>query len=314
MENKIQLLKPRNFGDVMNETFAFAKEVFKPLLQVILYVVFPVLIVGSYFYSRYMSSIFSIMGNTDPYAAQSAIRNSAANIFLGMGGIMLASILLYLAVVATFLKYEASEDGNLTASDILSGMKKDFLSFIGFIVVFTIVLSVSMVLLIGLVIAVFSFGGKVGGVLLGIAMFFGFFYLMITMAFTPFIYMRERNGILEAISRAFYLIKGHWWQTLGIFFATYMVVYLASLVFIIPFYAIFFTGIMHGVKNGGAPSFEMGTWGTVSMMFMFCGMFVLSSLINMSFVVQYYSLVERKDGVDIMQQIENLGTTETPQA
>lgn len=311
MENKIQLLKPRNFGDVMNETFAFVRQVFVPLIQVIIYLVLPVLIVGSYFYARYMSSIMSIMGNTDPLAARQAVMNSAANIFIGMGGIMLASILLYLAVIETFLKYEASSDGKITATDIFDGMKKDFFAFIGYLILFSLILFLVMLVLIGLTVAVFSMGSKVVGVLLGFALFFGFFYLMFTVAFTPFIYMRERNGIIEAMSRAFYLIKGHWWQTFGIFFATYMVVYLASLVFIIPFYAIFFTGIMHGIKNGGAPSFEMGTWGTISLMFMFCGMFVLSCLIHMSLTIQYYSLVERKDGVDVMQQIENLGNTET---
>ncbi len=310
MENTLQLLKPRNFGDVINDTLGFVKINARPMLLVVLYLVLPLLIFGAYFYSRYFSTIMSVMGNRDPLATTRAIGGSALNIFFGVVGLMLAGIFLYLMVVESFLKYE--QTGTLTSSDIFDGIKKDFWVFIGFIFAFGAVAMIAMMVLIGAVAAISFAGGAPLAVIAGIGLFIAFFYLTITLAFTPFIYLRERNGIMNAFSRSFYLIKGHWWQTMAIIFVVYMIVYIASLIFVIPFYALFFTGVMHGIKNGGQPSFEMGAWGTVSMMFMFCGMTIMSSLIHICVIIQYYSLTERKDGLSIMQQIEDLNLPETP--
>lgn len=312
MENKMQLLKTRNFTDVINDTLGFIKLNIKPMLQVILFLVLPILVFGCFFFSRYFTAIMGVAGHTDPTAVTQAIMGSVGSIALGYIGIIIGSVCLYLTVTEAFLKYEASETGVIEASDIFDGIKKDFLRFIGFSFAFGVIVITVFSLIIGLIAGVAVAGSGGIAALLGFVAFFAFFYGMIAIIFTPFIYMRERNGIFNALSRSFYLIKGHWWQTFGVIFVVYMIMYFASLIFIIPFYAMFFASLLHGISGGGAPSFEMSSWGTVAFVFMMCGVTIMASMIHVAVAMQYYSLVEKKEGVDVMQQIENIGSPDNP--
>lgn len=309
MENKIELLKPRNFGEVINDTLLFIRANIKPLGQVILWLVLPILIIGGYFMSDYFAGIFSIMGNRSSYLGQGRLPFS-----LGYLGMIVASFCLHLAIIQLFLSYEKSETGVIEASELFSQMRSSAWQFIGYIlgliVIYIGVMFVTVLIMAGVVVALRSFAMPLVVILI-FAFFFALIYVIIAVALSPFAYMRERQGIFTSFSRSMYLVKQHWWQTFGILLVASFIAQFASMIFIIPFYAIFVTQMMHSISPAYA-SFDFGIWGRLASVFMFCGTTIISSFITVAIIMQYYSLVEQKDGENLYKQIGEIGNPETP--
>lgn len=313
MENKFELLKARNFSDVINDTLAFIKLHAKPMGKVIVLLVLPLLIFGTYFFSAYFNAVFSTIGQTDPSVVTGAILKSAVKILLGYIGLIAASLCMSLTIIETFLNYEKT-GGGFDAPEIFSGIKRDFLRFLGFNFLLGILISVIFVLVVLVLVGVGT--ASVGlAVLLGFVVFFFFMYGAIGICFSPYIYLRERNGFFNAIKRSFFLIKGNWWRTFGGIMVMYFIAYFASLIFIIPFYVMFFVSFFNSLKGGAlGQGFEMTAWSTVAFVFMMCGVTIFMSSIYVAIIVQYYSLVEQKEGENIMNQIDNIGTAPNTEA
>ncbi len=315
MSEKMELLKPRNFSEVINDTLAFIKINIRSLGQVILWLVLPIILVGGYFFSDYFQSILNMMGHRDVMAGNHGLPFSISSLGLGYLGILGASFCQHLAIMQLFLKYEKSETGVVEASDIFQGMRNSALQFLGFIfglgILYIGAVMITMLVMVGLITAFRSTVISFIVVLLVIALVVGIIYLVISISLSPISYLRENNGIFNSLSRSAFLIKGHWWQTFGVLLVASFIAQFGSMIFIIPFYVLFFMQAMHSVSSTMA-SFDIGIWGRISAMFMLCGTTIISSLVTVALIMQYYSLVEQKDGETLYKQIEQIGNPETP--
>lgn len=294
MEDKMQLLKVRNFNDVINDSLGFLKLNTNTLLRFILTAVLPFTIIGSWFFSGYFSFLGTMMGHgtvglPDGFAMQMAL------IGIGMLLMMVAGICQATGLISLFTLYEKSAEGVVTADELFAAVKKDALRLVGFYFALMFFMVMAFALLFGIIGVCFYSGIIFLGVLLFIAVYVGMIYVSIAIMFSPFIYMRERLGVMESIKRSLYLIKGYWWRTFGAFLVMYFIVGFASMIFTIPFYAIWFNQIFSMARTG-VPSFEFGIGGRLAVMFMFCGTSVLSSFIFVSVIMQYYNLVAIKEG------------------
>ncbi|MFM2305814.1 MAG: hypothetical protein RLZZ367_483 [Bacteroidota bacterium] len=308
MQNNIQLLKPRDLGQVIRDSFGFLKLTFKPFSTVLLLGVLPFILLGGYLYSSFIfNTLSNLPGLNEGYVTRTP-SGLVSRVLPAVLALMLGTVVLYLASIETFFKYEKSETGTITSADIFDGIKSDLLRFISFIILAILISVLSLIVIsiaMGLLVSLASMASTVVGGILGIVFFCGFIYLGLAFIFTPVIFLRERCDLITAFSRSFLLIKGHWWQTFGILFVMYIVIYLMMLVLALPFYIFVFASAFSGIKTGNALP-QIGNWGAVYLTFLFCFTTLVSSVFHNAVMLQYYSLTEQKYGENVMQRIQNM--------
>jgi hypothetical protein len=314
MESKLQLLKPRTLGDVINDMFVFVRQNLGSLWRTILILVMPFALLSGLFFTSYMSSISSFSRNSISGSEfqLSGMTSLFANVFLVFVGSMLAYIFMHLLVIQLFLQYEQPGDNLPGVKDLLNGVKNSLLRFIGFNLLAFCILIGAYLLIILFFVLIAKAAGIAVSIFLGLALLVGFMYAAVAFSMVPFIYMRERNGFFNAISRSFYLIKGFWWQTFGIIFLTAIIIYFGFIICAIPFYTMFAVSLLHSVKNGMPLVYETSVWSALAGALMMCGGTLLNTLLFAAVIVQYYSLTERKDGESTMRQIESIGEEVNP--
>ena len=314
MQNNIQLLKPRNLGLVIRDSFSFLKINFKPFAQVVLIVVLPFIILGGFLYSSFIFGIFGSIGKPAEQAAQ--VSGMFAKVIPAILSILVGTTVLFVAILETFFVYEKSETGIITAADIFRGIKADILRFFAFVILGIIIGVLSVIILSilsGIFVGIVGMGGSAFGFLAAMVVLVGFIYLTLGFIFSPIIFLRERCDLITAFGRSFLLIKGHWWQTFGILLVMYIIVYGLIIVAALPFYAYTFFTSFSGIKTGQAFP-QMGNWGAVYLAFLFCFVTIIGTLFHNAVILQYYSLTEQKYGENIMQQINNLDVTDSEPA
>jgi len=143
-----------------------------------------------------------------------------AVIYIIIGVIL--SIFLYLTLYyASFY----NEKGKMTFKQAAKGGVHYFWRFLGLgILIFLIICLLFLPGTLSIVASVIfwnfiNLGFKIGLVLLSIALFIlaiiFALYLGIAWVFSPYILVRENTGIIEAMKRSKFIVKGKWWKTLG---------------------------------------------------------------------------------------------------
>jgi hypothetical protein len=142
--------------------------------------------------------------------------------------IIIFVILLIIAVIIFYLGYLNivyaslyNEKGKLSLKEIKSKSKKYFWPFLGLtcllMLTFYIILGVAIALGI-LFIYLFKDIITLGIILLIILIILGLvisYWLIIKWCFSPFILMRENQGIIESMKRSALMVKGKWWKVFG---------------------------------------------------------------------------------------------------
>jgi hypothetical protein len=314
MENttSIRLLKTRDLTETINDSIAFIKQNYKPLGRVVLTAVLPLLIVAGFFMSKYFSLIGSMaaLQSGGGASAIASMAGTVGSVMIGYIGYIVAYIFLQLSVAQAFILYEQSGSEAVTSSAIFAGIRKDFWRYIGFNMALFFFVFLGMVVFVLAIVATIAMKIWLLTFIAVVALFCGMFYLMLSLAFSTYIFLRERLGIFASISRSMKLIKGYWWKTFGVFFVALMIIYFGSIVFTIPFYAMFFVKMMHSVKGNPMGMFEFSPLQTASFVFMLTGTAILYSCLNVTTILQYYNLVETKEGAGLLEEINKIAPTE----
>lgn len=304
IQQKFELFKVRPFGDVINDALAFGKRYFKQYGYVILIMVIPTYLLGAFIYASALSS-YSVGSG----AALSNLRNLGflgviAYLILALGG-----ILLHLVFIVTFMLVEDSPDGQIDHSDIIRGVKENFGRMLSLSWIFFF-----LFILIGAIIALIFYSLiSVSAVALVFLLFLGLFvlsvYVLVPLSMSSIIYVREGLSFGDTVSRAFYLVKKNfWWTFLGIFISG-LIGYMLAMVFAAPYMIFTVTKTITTIQTGRM-SFEMGILDRVIMALGQFGTIALSTFLAITINIQYYSLVEKKDGVTVLKQIEDIAGSE----
>lgn len=294
MEEKIQLIRQRNFSDTINDTLKFLRLNVKLILQALL-LVLPLAFLGSWFFSGYFDFVSEMAQHPGAEQVRDGIMAQLPKMGLGMLALMAGGIVQALSIIKIFTLYEQSEDGRIESSQLFGGIGSDFFRFLGFNLALIGLAWLVMIVLIGLVAVAFVLRIIPLGVLLIFALYFVIIYLAVAVCFAPFAYMRERNGVMNALKRSLFLIKGYWWQTFGVLLVMYFIVGFANMIFAIPFYSSWMNKMFESARTGVV---DIGFSDTDKMwlMLMMTASSVLSSFIYVALIFQYYTLIARKEG------------------
>jgi hypothetical protein len=300
--NKIEFRKKRDFGEILNVSFTFLRQHLKPIFKSLLFIAGPFILVGSVlpgllFYPW-------IGATTETGFSSFDISSVLVNIISFIVGVVMAVATVY----QYMLLYMQKGPGPISTNDVWKAVRNNFfnilISCMGLVFLSTI-----GILFSGFI--VFSIFNEGAGAVLG------FFLLMSSIVYlsvllSPLLMMRlvEKVNFFKAIARCFTLMEGKWWQTFTLLFVCYIIQSALVSVVFIPFYTFVFAERM--LSNDTTPEL------TTSLIYVAVGGVILVLTVTASFCLtlvvtgfQYFSLVEEKESVGLLQRIQKMGDPST---
>lgn len=302
----MELRKPRDFGMVFNDTFAFVRENFKPLLKNLVFIALPGLLIGAILMTwaigDFLTSIFTLMpmviNQSEPSPQQMIALFSSLfswKLLLGFVGSMIGALMLY-GVGLIFVR-NYSRGLSLEPSAIWSGIQSELgtlftTSFGGGILMMLFVMITALVNVIPCL-------GQIAW----------FVLLLFAASLMMLIYplrMEEQGSLFDAISRGRALLKGFWWQNVALLLLMGLIVVLmAGVVNFLPnFYMQMQISPENAVDPVGLMNSLKGIFSVIIILSQLSSLFYV--LIMIAFYLQYFNLVERKEGAGLQGRIDSI--------
>ena len=308
---KIDFHKARDFGETLNVSFLFIRQHVKGMMLGMLLIAGPFVLVGSVIpilvFSRFSDAKAGLAGGDNWLA------NAGASMVVNVLALMLGIVMAIGVIYEYILLYYRREDGagRIETGDLWGAIRGDFWRLLGVIFGLTLLLGFGSFCLNFVAILLGTPLGPFGVVLLLGGVFFLEIYLMVPTMLVVVISLHERIGLFEALTRAFYLVKGYWWQTFGLVLICVLMQYALLIVCMVPFMIIGFSTEMFtqmGTSLESTVAFAIGISIAITLIItLSCCLFLTVS------TFQYFSLVERKEAVGLLRRIESMGT-EAPAA
>ncbi len=302
----VVLDEQRNFSDVINATFAFVKQEFKPLFKTIaLYTFAPLLGLAVAF-------MFYFKGSFEMILSGELGANNQFNLPWGWYSLLVffafaTQIVLSGLIYEYMLLYKTQGRGNFSPADVGRKLMKDIWALAGYSLLTFLLIGVAAAI-IGVLIGLFSTISGFLVVPLVIILFVGLIFIMIPLSLLFAVKIFEDKNYGTTISRCFKLTKNNWWRTFGLIFVMNMIVSTMGAIFIMPLYVYFFFMAITGVQSGEIEQFNQGLSLFLSIFGVFGSTWLYSTLL-LAIGFQYTNLKEEKDNDSILNRIEKISET-----
>lgn len=299
--DRIELRRTRDFGATINVVFEFLRQNWKPLGKSLIYIMGPVLILAGLAGGAYFRSIMGAIGTDAP--TPSGMLEMYLGLLPTIGLMILAgavSLVFLFGVVAGYVRlYNARFPEAIGVDDVWREVRSTFWRITGTLFVITIVIALPMLILV---------------VPAAMAEIFWLIPLAMMLAMVPTIYfyntmtivvpmrLEEEIGIFEAIGRAMKLMQGRWWFTFWIFVVMQIILLFASMIFQVPIQVVVFMQGFSGLESAGLLIYIAGAFNVI-------GTYLLYAMLVLTASVQYYNLVEQKEGVGMVDRINEIGAS-----
>ena len=302
----------RDFGAKVGATFEFVVAQFRPLMKCLLYFVLPGALLAGMGLGLFMSNFLAIMPQLNGQNAGGRLAAGypdnmfTATSFVGLGLATLGFMAAFVLLSSTVYAFVRVRMGTPPAEVVQPAQVWAFVwRRLGRVVRAGLVLGVvvggGFLLLMAFLAAMWP--GLV------VLVFFPLVWAGICLTlFYPIIWM-EDDGIVPALRRSFYLIKGKWWSTVGLYMVMSIITGILNYVFIIPFYGLLVVRTMLKVPGFDSEILSVGAMSIYALGWVFTAVLPLVAML-----FQYFNLVERKDGVGLSLLVNSLGQTAAPQA
>jgi hypothetical protein len=288
MEPNIELAKPRDFGEIISDTFVFIRQNFKELLKnFFIFCGFFILIgmISSIIQQFQIRNLLIESGANTPPVFQPRFSGFWVTWVLTMG----LALLMYTASTLTVICYVTlyKQKGNTapTTEEIWAYFKYYFLRTTIGVFVTAILLGVGFMLCVLPGIWLFPMMGLI-------------FPIMII----------ENTSFGYAFNRSFSLIKDNWWVTAGTILVIWIIAYVMIFVIMIPASAINITETLLRPKVMHA----LSTWQIIVSVIVQQLVQVLLILPTVALTLCYFNLAESKEGTSLLDRINKFGG-ENPQ-
>lgn len=279
MSEKVEFKKQRAFGEVVNDTFLFIRENFKPLLKVFLYLCGFFILAGIITGVMQQIAVLGMAKSPDnPFALRSFIDVFTWNYFL----VMLVSIATYTAISVSTLSYIAVyiQKGNVAPSpeEVWAYFKyyysRTFFSGIVLSLLFVIALVCCIVP------AVYIFPAM------------SLFYPVMILENAKFDY---------SFSRSFKLLKDQWWVTAAVILIIWVITYACMMFASVPGAILTMIGtFVPGLEEWNKAMIVIGT-----VLQHISYVFLIIPGIGAAFC--YFNLVEVQESTGLMDRIHQFG-------
>jgi hypothetical protein len=288
MPAKIELLKSRDFGEIISDTFIFIRENFKPLMICLITFCGFFIVASAAFAAIQQSKLIGVF-NTGAIGEQSRLFGSSnpfAKVFTTEYFLsILFSVLNFITMPLTIYAYIClyREKGNIapTPTEVWGYFKYFFFRIAGSFIILILLLLVGFVLCL----------------LPGI-----YLYPILALIFPIIIF--ENSSFSYAFNKSFKLIKNNWWETFGAIFVIGIIVYFATLIILLPMTLMGFGSLIFHPKGGAHLS--MVTIIITAVLQSLCHIFYVLPFVTVSLC--YFNLSEKAENTGLMGRINKLGT------
>lgn len=284
MQQKIELARTRDFGEIINDTFTFVKQNFKPLFRAVLTFCgffLLVLVVLQYLQQAKILGWQQRLQN-DPEAAASFNVPTFFGIeyFLTLVFSFLVQAILITTVLSYITLYR--ENGNTAPSttEVWERIKFYFFRIIGSLIIIAILMGFGFVLCF------------IPGIWLS---------PILSLIFPIIIFENASFGY--AFNRSFQLIKENWWATFGALFVMLLIISFGVGILAVP--GMILTAVLSLTHLHNASGFAMPL--AIIMAVIQTLGFALATLPLVTLALCYFNLNERKEGTGLMDRINNFG-------
>lgn len=279
-EQKLELRKIRDFGENINDTFLFIRQNFLPLMKSFLAICAIFMLTQAILNGMYQSRSMAMF--TEIFTGKRNSVNPLTQVFSIEYLLVILSILLTFVSMSTalgaYIKYYVQ---NNKAEPLIEDVWNIFKKYFFKILIYSI--PIYVMIIIG-----FFFCGVPG------------IYLWVV--FVPFslVVMLEETNFSDSFSRCFDLISQNFWTSFAIYLVSYVIYSVCGLIVGGLISAV--VGLLGYLTTEDLTnSFAVATSFLNIFSFCFYIIFFLSAALN------YFSLVETKDGTGILGRIESIG-------
>ncbi|MFZ2863915.1 MAG: hypothetical protein WA440_04110 [Ignavibacteriaceae bacterium] len=298
-QNKIEFMRYRDFGQILNSTFEFIRQNFLPLLKSLIFIVGPFLLITGILLGFYQKSVLTIF-NITSFSQTGIIALLLIILIFLVTQMMLTTVYSFILIYLSKTEFTP-----ISIDEIWDSVKQNFYKVLGLNTVIFFLFLIYLTVFLLIIVAV---SGGTSGSGLGIFLFFILFillvFIMVKMCLAYMIMLYERTGIWASIQRSFYLTKNKWWFSFGLIFVLSLIQSLMGFIFQIPQYIIMVTTMFNSLDGSGVS-------GVTEILIMLTSIiaafqYLLFSLIIIALAFLYFSLVEQKEGKGLIERIESI--------
>ena len=286
MTQKIELLKVRDFSEIITDTFIFTRENLKPLLKCF-FIFCGIFIVGGAILSVIQQSkvVHAINENVYPSSSPFHFFSSRYSFF---GAEFFLNIILemlnYTVMTVVLYSYMSlyKQKGNIppTPEEVWGYLKYFYLKILGS----------------GILMTVLIIAGTLLCFIPGI-----YLYPVLSLVFPIIIF--ENTSLGYAFNRSFRLIKNNWWPTFGTILIIGIIVYFAVMLILLPTTILNVTSLL--LHPGKGMHISSIATITASILQHLCQVFYIVPLITIGLC--YFNLTEKLDSLGLIDRINQLG-------
>lgn len=298
-QNKIEFMRYRDFGQILNSTFEFIRQNFLPLLKSLIFIVGPFLLITGILLGFYQKSVLTIF-NITSFSQTGIIALLLIILIFLVTQMMLTTVYSFILIYLSKTEFTP-----ISIEEIWDSVKQNFYKVLGLNAVIFFLFLIYLTVFLLIIVAV---SGGTSGSGLGIFLFFISFiflvFIMVKICLAYMIMLYERTGIWASIQRSFYLTKNKWWFSFGLIFVLSLIQSLMGFIFQIPQYIIMVTTMFNSLDGSGVS-------GVTEILIMLTSIiaafqYLLFSLIIIALAFLYFSLVEQKEGKGLIERIESI--------
>jgi hypothetical protein len=280
----IDLRRRRDIGGLVTVTFDFVRLNFRQLGRAILFIAGPPIALVAVL-SGVMFADMLDMSTYDP-ETMSPFAGMFTRVATSVGlGYLVAAILLAVVNSYMLIYLERKGEGEIEVAEVRQKLFENFGMVIGTLLVTTIITFIGFIVLI------------VPGV-----------YLSVALSIILAVRMVEGRGLVESIRRCTALMTGYWWMTLGLIIVMSIITAALGWVVSIPQYIVMMVyGITVADGETASSSYRIAL--IVTSIIQAFGSNLLNAILIIAVTINYFNLVERKEGVGSMARIEEIGAS-----
>jgi hypothetical protein len=272
-QQNFEFRKPREFSDLISDTFVFCRQQWKPLIKSVAVICGFFILLTVVFSFAHQNKLFSTIRNgSQPSFGIELVLSS------------LSGIIAYFSISLVTYSFIAlyREKGNQTPSveEVWGYFKYYFFRFL--------TANFLLVCLAGL--------GFVFCIAPGV-------YLYPIISIIAAVMVFENGDLSYSFSRGFRLIKGEWWASFGAMMIIMMILYAIFIAIAIPSFLL--TSAATFIANAEVPT------GLLLILSVFQSLaYVSIVLLYVITAICYFSLVEKKDGDSLLDRVNNIGNND----
>ena len=307
-QEKINFRQARDFGETFNVSVKFLRQNFKLFFQSLIFIAGPFVLISAIAGAFYQSNSIEV---------SSLGRFSGGNPLAQYGWsfliFMLAAIVSGIALIGTtfsfMITYMEKGPNGFGVNDVANKLIKNIGNILSVFFVLTLIAILIIAVVAGIIIGLTT-AVPVLGILFALAFIFGMLILfpplMWQLSVVYLVKMQEDKGVFEAFGRTREVMRGNFWWTWVIIVCSSIALGIVGFVFTLPQMVYQMILLFSHIKDGGGET--PLAFLIVATICTFCSTILYSALYVIN-AFHYYSLAEAKDGVGLMERIEEIGNT-----